>query len=152
MDEDTGKTNILIRTATVDDVPAISELAAQLGYPTQPGEIVEWMEYLVWLEDHEVFVAEAPDAGVVGWVHVFASYRLIIDPGAELGGLVVRAGWQDQGIGRLLLEQAEKWARLHGFTRMRVSSNALRQGVPGFYEHLGYERIKIQNVFYKSLG
>jgi len=152
MDEDAGKKEILIRAACKDDVPALAELAEQLGYPTAPGEIAEWMEYLMWLEDHEVFVAEVPAVGVVGWVHVFASYRLIIAPSAEVGGLVVRDGWREQGVGRLLLEKAEGWALDNGLTRMRVNSNTLRQGVPGFYEHLGYERIKIQNVFNKSIG
>jgi GNAT superfamily N-acetyltransferase len=151
MDEEAGKKHTLIRSAIREDVPAITELSAELGYPTQPEEVAVCLENLMALEDHEVFVAQVAEAGVVGWVHVSGAYHLMMRPNAELGGLVVRDGWREQGIGRLLLERAEAWARERGYARMRVNSNAARQGVPAFYEHLGYERIKMQNVFYKLL-
>lgn len=140
-----------IRTARGDDIPALIELAEQLGYSTQPGEIAKRLEHLMDRMDHEVYVAEEIDIGVVGWVHVLGSYHLILEPSAELGGLVVRDGWRKRGIGRLLLEQAENWARAHGYGLMRVNSNTVRQEAPDFYEYLGYERVKTQNVFYKSL-
>jgi GNAT superfamily N-acetyltransferase len=151
MDEEAGRRQNLIRNAVREDVAAIAELADQLGYPSQAAEAAECLEKLMELEDHAVFVAQADEAGVVGWVHVRGAYHLMMRPSAELGGLVVRDGWREQGIGRLLLEHAEAWARARGYARMRVNSNTARQGVPGFYEYLGYERIKTQNVFNKPL-
>jgi GNAT superfamily N-acetyltransferase len=142
---------VFVRTACKEDAPDLIELAEQLGYPTQPGEIAKRLEHLREREDHQVFVAVEEDRGLVGWVHVIGAYHLVFGPSAELGGLVVRDGWRERGIGRLLLERAEDWAGVHGYGVMRVNSNTARQDVPGFYEHLGYQRIKTQNVFYKSL-
>jgi GNAT superfamily N-acetyltransferase len=145
------RAEILIRKVVREDVPALTDLAEQLGYPTRPGEIAERLDHLMEQINHQVFVAQAPGGEVVGWIHVVGAYHLVLEPSAELGGLVVRGGWRNQGTGRLLLERAEEWARAWGYELMLVNSNTARQGVPGFYEHMGYELVKIQNVFYKSL-
>lgn len=151
MVETLNRSTLLIRIVFKSDVPALAELADQLGYESKPEEIAERLSVIVELEDHEVFVAEVADVGVIGWVQVNAAHRLVSEPFAELGGLVVEQGWRGQGAGRLLLERAEAWARAKGLALMRVNSNTARVGVPAFYKSQGYKLIKTQNVFYKSL-
>lgn len=151
MSEPQKRTGLLIRIAFESDATALTELADQLGYPSKPEEIAGRLRTLMDLEDHEIFVAEAADVGVVGCVQVMAAHRLVSEPFAELGGLVVEQGWRWQGAGSLLLERAEGWARARGLTIMRVNSNTARQGVPEFYESQGYKLIKTQNVFHKTL-
>lgn len=151
MTETSRRSPLLIRVVFKSDVPALTELADQLGYASKHDEIESRLIALLELDDHEVFVAEAADAGVIGCVEVMEIHRLVSEPFAELGGLVVDQGWRGLRAGSLLLERAEGWARRRGLTLMRVNSNIARLGVPAFYESQGYKRIKTQNVFHKSL-
>lgn len=47
---------------------------------------------------------------------------------------------------------AQDWARGQGMTRLRVRSNVIRGRAHRFYLRLGFERVKSQAVFDKSLG
>lgn len=151
MTETSKRVALLIRVVFKSDVLALVELSDQLGYASEPEKIADSLQAIMELENHKVFVAEAADAGVVGWVQVMEAHRLVSEPFAELGGLVVERGWRGQGAGSLLLERAESWARARGLTLMRVNSNTAREGVPAFYKNRGYKLIKTQNVFFKSL-
>lgn len=151
MSETPDVTNLLIRSVMKEDTLALARLADQLGYATKPEDMIERLEAIMELKDHQVYVAEAAGAGVVGWVHVMETHSLVSQPQAELGGLIVEQDWRGHGVGALLLERAEGWARAHEYVQMRVNSNTARQGVPAFYESQGYDLIKTQNVFYKSL-
>jgi bacterioferritin-associated ferredoxin len=82
MDEESGRRQILIRNAVREDAAAIAELADQLGYPSQAADVAECLEKLMELEDHAVFVAQADEAGVVGWVHVRGAYHLMMSLGS----------------------------------------------------------------------
>jgi GNAT superfamily N-acetyltransferase len=89
---------------------------------------------------------------VVGWTHVVPRLHLEEVPFCELAGLVVADGARGAGIGRSLLQAAERWAREHGHTRFRVRSNVVRERAHGFYRREGYAERKRQVVFEKDLG
>ena len=97
------------------------------------------------------FVAELPGKGVVGWVHVYGVFLPVVEPHAELGGLVVEDSVRSLGIGEQLLALAEGWALQEGFSYLSVHSNVLRSRAHSFYERLGYRQIKEQKVFEKAL-
>jgi GNAT superfamily N-acetyltransferase len=140
-----------VRPALPADAGAIADLAGQLGYPTSADLVADYLETTCEPEVEAIYVAELPDAGVVGWIHVFGARRLMVEPFAEIGGLVVDEAHRAQGAGQLLLGQAEKWASSRGFGLMRVRSNVVRSEAHTFYEWLGYDRAKQQNVFVKLL-
>ena len=98
-------------------------------------------------------IIAAVDAGgaVRGWTHVFVGHRIESDPFAEIGGLVVDEHHRNRGIGRSLLEEAEKWAAASGVSTLRVRSNMIRRDAHRFYERAGYSCIKTQGVFDKNL-
>jgi len=131
------------------DESAIADLADQLGYPCALPEIRARMARIMQDEDQSILVAELADSKVVGWVHVFIARRLIVETFVEIGGLIVAEGQRGSGVGKVLLEAAEDWARDRGVSGMRVRSNVIRKEAHRFYKHLGYWRIKQQNVFYK---
>ncbi|MFB3920620.1 MAG: GNAT family N-acetyltransferase [Terriglobia bacterium] len=87
----------------------------------------------------------------VGWVHVFVCHLVESDAFTEIGGLVVDEKWRGAGIGRLLVEQAEAWARAKGCTSIRLRSNIIRQEAHQFYSKLGYRIVKTQHAFTKTL-
>jgi GNAT superfamily N-acetyltransferase len=65
--------------------------------------------------------------------------------------LVVDEACRGQGIGHLLIRQAEQWAWEQGSSTMCVRSNAIRKGAHAFYERAGYENIKTSLTFRKTL-
>ena len=101
-------------------------------------------------EHHAIFVAET-DGCVIGWVHVYLCPLLEVDLQAEIGGLVVDESWRSRGVGRLLLERAEQWAREHGVCKLIVRSNIVRERAHAFYERVGYVCFKTSRVFSKTL-
>ena len=99
----------------------------------------------------DVFVAVDADGNVVGWTHVAARMNLEEEPFTELAGLIVGAAARSHGVGKALLRAAEEWARAHGFARLRVRSNVLRERAHRFYVREGYFEKKRQLVFDKLL-
>jgi len=143
---------LLLRQADPRDARDLATLSGELGYPTSEAEAGERLGLVCQQPDNVVFVAEAEDGRVVGWVHVFGAYRLEVEPFAELGGLVVVESARSSGVGRLLLDAAESWAAKAGFGQMRVRSNVIRDRAHAFYRHNGYSDLKKQAVFVKELA
>jgi GNAT superfamily N-acetyltransferase len=141
---------VKIRRMRRGDAARIAELSGQLGYPVTVSAIVERMKRLKPASQQAVFVAEMA-GGVVGWMHVTASRLLEVEQRAEVNGLVVDETVRSQGAGRLLLEEAERWAKQHGCKSMSVRSNVIREQAHRFYERYGYEHYKTQKAFRKKL-
>jgi GNAT superfamily N-acetyltransferase len=146
-----GKQGVLIRRARSSDASKLAELSGQLGYPTTVSEIVTRMRKLKTASRNVLFVAETPEAGVVGWTNVSIRQLLEIGTVAELNGLVVAEGQRGLGAGAKLLDAAEDWARKQGCPIMSVRSNVIRERAHKFYERQGYEHHKTQKAFRKAL-
>ena len=56
-----------------------------------------------------------------------------------------------QGIGKILLKQAEEWAREKSIPLVRIRSNVKREDTRRFYLREGYELSKIANFFTKKI-
>jgi GNAT superfamily N-acetyltransferase len=139
-----------IRRAEAADYPAVTALLEQLGYPSSSHQTIVRMALLASREDHALFVAEE-EGRVTGFIHACTVLRLGSDPFAEIAGLAVDGERRRSGLGRRLVEAAERWAAALGCRTMRVRANVLREEAPGFYALLGYERSKEQTVFTKKL-
>jgi GNAT superfamily N-acetyltransferase len=109
------------------------------------------MASLVPVANHALIVAETPAEEVIGWVHVSVNPLVESDLRAEINGLVVAEGQRSVGAGRLLLEEAERWARDRGCRSVSLRSNVIRDRAHRFYERNGYEHYKTQKAFRKAL-
>lgn len=132
------------------DAEAVTELSAQLGYITTPAEVKKRFATLEKDLNNGLFVAGRDDE-VVGWLHVYGVRLLETDGYAEIGGVVVDAAVQRQGVGRLLVQQAEVWTSAQGFGEMRLRSGLHRGEAHAFYERLGYELAKTSHMFRKEV-
>ncbi len=141
---------IAIRSAQRDDAPAIAELATQLGYPMTAEEAAARFAQLARMPDHCVLVAEL-EGQVAGWAHVERRVNLESGVRAELMGLVVDSRVRRAGIGKRLVAAVEQWAVTAGLETMVVRSNVIREAAHAFYRQLGYETVKSQRVFQKSM-
>jgi len=139
-----------IRPAQSSDARAIAELTMQLGYEVAPPLVAERLVRMTARSDQQFLVAEL-DGDVIGWLHVAVMEYIESGAFAVIGGLVVDRRHRKQRIGRLLMTEAETWARGHGCSIVRLSSSAFRTEAHRFYEHLGYANIKTQYSFVKAL-
>lgn len=144
-------TDWLVRDATLDDDLAIEHLSAQLGYASSVEKTAVRLRSLLGSPEHAVLVICRSNEAVVGWVHVFKAQRLESDWFAELGGFVVAESHRGQGLGRLLLAGAERWAVANGARSIRVRTRVDREQAPLFYSRMGFSKTKEQSVFDKKL-
>jgi ribosomal protein S18 acetylase RimI-like enzyme len=135
----------------MDDAEAIARLAGELGYPSTADQARARLAAIEGDSRHAVFVATVRGAEVAGWIQISEIRSLVIDPRAEITGLVVDSGTRGAGVGRQLVRRGETWAREKGLRTMGVRSNVARDGAHGFYVRLGYAVTKSQRVFRKNL-
>lgn len=141
---------ISVRPARITDAERISLLSQQLGYPASEEEIKRRFDTIQHDADHALFVAET-GGWAIGWVHVFTCPMVTTESEAEVGGLVVEEKFRRSGVGRLLMERAEEWARGKGCRAVYLRSNIIRKDTKPFYEKIGYTVIKTQLAFQKIL-
>jgi len=104
------------------------------------------------LQSHEQAVLVAADARdqAIGFVHVQVRHAIEHDSRAETVALVVDEQIRSRGVGRLLMDAAESWARVRGMTMAVLRSKVMRDRAHGFYERLGYRHTKSQKFFIKE--
>ncbi len=139
-----------IRRAKSGDVSRIAELSGELGYPTTAKEMKQRFALIKPPNAHAVFIAES-NTNVVGWIHVSITPLLEVARRAEVNGLIVSEAHRSRGAGAKLLDAAEAWARQKKCTGMSVRSNVIRNRAHAFYERHGYQHVKTQKAFRKSL-
>jgi GNAT superfamily N-acetyltransferase len=142
---------LAIRRARSSDVVSLALLCTELGYPVTTSEMKFRLSRLKPAADNAVFVAEASEGEVIGWLHVSVSHLLEVPLRAEVNGLVVGEGQRSNGAGARLLGAAEDWARKKKCVSMSVRSNVIRERAHAFYERHGYEHYKTQKAFRKPL-
>ena len=135
-----NRRTIEVRPAAPDDADGITASLAALGYGTPVSFVRENVAALARSADDAILVAEDPIEGVVGVVtlHVLPLFH---QPGnlARVTALAVRAGHQGKGVGRALMEAAERWAWERGAVRIEITSGDHRREAHAFYKKAGYE-------------
>lgn len=142
---------VVVRPMTPRDAEAVARLSGQLGYPSSADDAERRFRVLAGDPDVALRVAEEGDGRVIAWIHVGVRRFLTSDTFAQIDGLVVEASARRRGAGRALVRAAEEWARGRGYAVLRIHSNAQRTEARPFYERMGYEVIKSQWVFRKTL-
>jgi len=140
-----------IRDVAIHDASDLCELSEQLGYPASENEIKERLSSILNSDDHNVSVAVQPDGTVIAWIHVFKCQTVESGFFAEIGGFIVAEGFRGQGIGKQLLEVAEKWTIKKKLPKLRVRTRIEREDAKEFYSKLGYSLSKKQRVFDKMM-
>jgi GNAT superfamily N-acetyltransferase len=145
------ETETTIRHARPGDAARLAVLSTQLGYEMDAHQAATRLRSLLSKGGQAVLVAETPQGGVIGWLHVMERHLLETPPFAELGGLVVDETHRGSGAGRALVAAAEAWSHSRGMTTMRIRTNVIRATAHEFYTRLGYSVEKKQSVFTKRL-
>jgi GNAT superfamily N-acetyltransferase len=88
-------------------------------------------------DGREVFVAHAGE-DVIGLVTVCERPHFTGEVDAYVGELVVHANHERRGVGTLLMEAAEAWARRRGLRHITLETGAANGTARAFYSRCGY--------------
>lgn len=146
----TPQVEITLRRATEADAKVAAELSEQLGYPITAEAMRRRIVTILANPEHDVIIAQRR-AQVCGWVHVHVQQLLEAEPRGEILGLVVSRDLRRAGLGRLLMDEAERWVRDRGLDLMVLRSNVQRPESHAFYPAIGYEHFKTQAAYRKRL-
>jgi len=142
----------IIREPRETDYVRLAELAGQLSYPSTAEEIALRLAGMAGSDEHAVFVAEMPDGEIAGWVAVFVSRGLEVNPRGEVSGLIVDERFRSQAVGKYLLARAEEWVSERGYDAIGLRSNVIRDRAHAFYIREGYTHAKTQKAFRKTVS
>lgn len=130
-------TGVRLRRAGVSDAAAIAACVdaayrhyiPRLGKP--PGPML--LDYATAVRERDVWVAEVGRVIVGALVLVPAGDYLLLD------NIAVHPASQGQGIGRMLLELADREAARQGFTELRLYTHQLMTENIALYTRIGWE-------------
>jgi ribosomal protein S18 acetylase RimI-like enzyme len=146
---------ISVRKATADDYNSVCELFNEIDAlhrdnlphifqkPSGAAREQDYYSGLIADENVALLVAEA-GGKLVGFVHaiirdtpaipIFIPRRYAI-----VDGIVVKSGFQNRGIGRILMDKMQEWAIANGATSIELNVYEFNQSAISFYERLGYQ-------------
>ena len=128
-----------IRAADSVDSEAIALLLAELGYEASPDDVADRLQSLA-RGGAPVLLARQGDEtlGCLTW-HVTPNLHRPW-PIGRITMLVVAARARRSGIGRALIDAAEKHMAERGCGLVEVTSNVKRRAAHAFYAKIGFER------------
>lgn len=141
---------ITISIVQPEDAGEAAKLSAELGYPVSPDVLAERLAQLSTVDDHCV-VGAYIQAQLVAWIDVGIVQHLQSGRYGEIGGLIVSKKYQGCGIGRALIQRAEKWIASHKVENVLVRSQIAREGAHAFYLRQKFTHVKTSAVFTKSI-
>ena len=141
----------VVRAPGPTDYCRMAELAGQLGYESTEGQIRARVRDMQDSCQYSIYVAELPRGRLAGWIGAYVFRAVEVDKCVEISGLVVDQQVRSRGIGTLLLEAVEQWARTQRCDAISVRSNVTRDRAHRFYERNGYSRTKTQDTLCKRL-
>ena len=127
-----------VRPARPEDGVGLSALLTVLGYPCPAEEAAQRVIDLREDPNQTLLVAEM-EGQLAGLVCCDLSYYLPLGAfTCRITALSVAEAAQRQGVGRLLLREAESLARAAGAVRIELTSAAHREEAHAFYRACGY--------------
>jgi RimJ/RimL family protein N-acetyltransferase len=149
---------LIVRPAAASDADALVELGRAVA-----GEDDLWLTYDRSRADERrnvksvrrdpnvaVFVAETPD-GVVGRLSIARDHNPYSRHVAELG-LMVAASARRRGIGTALMEEAMRWARAAGITKLELTVFPHNEPAITLYRKLGFREEGLLRRRYQIRG
>ncbi len=137
-----------LRDAKPADAPRLAELIGELGHEVDASVVRKNLGTLRTVNETPIVATLGKEVvGLCGIHRMLALHRDHLVGRVNI--LIVTKAAQGQGIGRMLLEEAERRLRKLGCGRIEITVGEERHAAQAFYRHLGYERttIRFQKIF-----
>ena len=139
-----------LRVAMPADADDVARLLTEMGYPCEIDDALERIGAILD-NDRQALIVARRDGAVCGLIALdFMYYLPLGTTTCRVTALVVTATAQGLGIGRALLKEAERRARVGGAARIELTSGSQRTEAHAFYRACGYSDGTVR--FVKSLG
>ena len=139
-----------LRSAMPADADDVALLLTEMGYPCDIDDALERIG-MILDNDRQALIVARRDGVVCGLVALDFMYYLPLGTiTCRVTALVVTPTAQGLGIGRTLLKEAERRARVGGAARIELTSGAQRTEAHAFYRACGYKDSSVR--FVKLLG
>jgi len=147
---------VKIRAVRKNDIKQILGIAEQVYQMVQKqrsnqfGKLMEFSHsadfYLnaIGSKESVIFVAEMAKGELVGYVYAAIETQpddLISIPYLSINEIAVKRAYQGMGIGKSLLQRAERWAKEKGITVIQLATWEFNQPALSFFKNLGYRTI-----------
>jgi ribosomal protein S18 acetylase RimI-like enzyme len=146
---------ISVRKATADDYNSLCELFNEIdnlhrdNLPNifqKPNGAAREKDYFLGIiadENIALLVAEVGE-NLAGFVHAIirdtpAIAILVPRRYAIVDGIIVKSGFQNHGIGKILMHKMQEWAIAKGATSIELNVYEFNETAISFYERLGYQ-------------
>ncbi len=141
---------VFLKEIQIKDAEIITSLIEQLEYEATKDETVKRIKNIISNQDHFACTAIIENK-IVGWIHAFVSIHLESNPFVEIGGLIVEKNFRGLGIGKKLIDEAERWMISKNIHKLRVRTNVKRKDAHRFYLKHGFTLTKEQKIFDKQI-
>lgn len=146
-----------LRPLELKDRRVWADMRAALWPDADPSELAhETVKHFAGVKAaDEIFVAEDVSGRLLGFLEL--SLRVYAEgcassPVPFVEGWYVTAEARHTGVGRRLVEAAENWSRLRGFTEMGSDASLVNDMSHAAHEALGFEEVDRIVCYRKTLG
>ncbi len=129
----------------------VTKLSDQLGYPVTESDLEGRFQKLILSKRHGFFVYVRNEI-VLGWIHLEIVEDLIEEDKVEIKAIIVDENFRGNGIGKALINAAEKWAKTYQLHTIYLNCNILREQTHKFYQQEGFTQYKTSLFFEKRLN
>ena len=132
---------IEIRAIQKKDYPEVARIWREvLDIPVSDECLVETYAKMSEDDRYATFVAEE-GGRVVGLVAMVVCLAIGHPNGyTKINGLGVLPEYRGKGVGGMLIEKAEEFAKVNGTMYLCLASGLHRETAHAFYEHMGYQK------------
>jgi len=141
---------IAIREMGPADISACRLLLSQLGYDLTLQEVKRRYDAIREKQDHAVFVGEQ-DGQVVALLHLYERPAFDKPPEVIVQALVVDQNCRGTGVGKSMMNMAERWAADRRFSSVALTSSVSRSDAHSFYNRIGYKVEATSHLFRKNV-
>ena len=138
-----------IREMGAMDITVCRFLLSQLGYDLSLQEMKRRYDAIKQKQDHAIFVGEQ-DGQVVGLLHLYERPAFDKPPEVIVQALVVDRNCRGTGVGKKMMNMAERWALDRGFSSVALTSRVSRSDAHSFYNRIGYKVEATSHLFRNS--
>ncbi len=144
------QSEIHIRERVAEDIPFLRSFTArfaQVGTPPWRDAAHMWNFHQRSTEeainathsDSLVLIAEVAQGARLGFIHLMRSEDFFThEPQGYIADFAVSNDAEGKGVGRMLMERAEAWARAQGYRILALDVFAMNTHARSFYQRFGY--------------